>query len=245
MSKRVVSHYKKKLNWNIWLAKTSLFLEDVIKKWNKTYIPVYVINLPERRDRKAHILKEFENKPEFNVTITEACTHKKGTIGLWNSIVKIIKKAKENKDDVIIICEDDHYFTENYSVGLLMKEIKEAYAQGAEILSGGIGGFGQAIPVGYHRYRIDWFWCTQFIVVYSSLFDKILSYQFKEDDTADGVLSILASNKMVIYPFISEQKDFGYSDVTINNMEHKGKIREHFAQANSVFKYIEYMKNSI
>lgn len=60
--------------------------------------------------------------------------------------------AKEREDDVIVICEDDHFFTENYSSGLLFKEIQEAYMQGAELLSGGIGGFGQAVPVGYHRY---------------------------------------------------------------------------------------------
>ena len=43
-------------------------------------------------------------------------------------------------------CEDDHYFTENYSPKLLFKEVTEAYIQGAEVLSGGIGGFGQADP---------------------------------------------------------------------------------------------------
>lgn len=55
------------------------------------------------------------------------------------------------------------------------------------------------------------------------------------DDTADGVLSELASCKMVIHPFISEQKDFGYSDVTQSNQEHAGRIREHFAWANRKF----------
>ena len=109
--------------------------------------------------------------------------------------------AKEKGDDIIVICEDDHYFTENYSPKLLFKEVTEAYIQGAEVLSGGIGGFGQAIPAGYHRYK-------------------------------------LATNIMVIYPFISEQKDFGYSDVTQSNMEQQGKIREHFARANKHMKSI-------
>lgn len=55
------------------------------------------------------------------------------------------------------------------------------------------------------------------------------------DDTADGVLSELASYKLVIHPSISEQKDFGYSDVTQSNQEHAGRIREHFAWANRKF----------
>ena len=43
---------------------------------------------------------------------------------------------------------------------------------------------------------------------------------------------------MVIYPFISEQKDFGYSDVTLGNMEYPGKIREFFTRTNAKFKMI-------
>lgn len=114
--------------------------------------------------------------------------------------------------------------------------------QKAEVLSGGVGGFGHATPVGFHRYKVDWFWCTQFIIIFSSFFDKMLNYSFKDTDTADGVISQLANNKMVIYPFISEQKDFGYSDVTLSNMEQKGMIREHFQRANRLMEYIESKK---
>ena len=118
------------------------------------------------------------------------------------------------------------------------KEVTEAYIQGAEVLTGGIGGFGQAIPEGYHRYKVDWFWCTQFIVVYNRFFDKMLDYSFQDTDTADGVISKLATNKMVIFPFISEQRDIGYSDVTQSNMEQQGKIREHFARANKRMEFV-------
>ena len=48
-------------------------------------------------------------------------------------MIKIIKMAKEKGDDIIVICEDDHYFTENYSPKLLFKEVTEAYIQGAEV----------------------------------------------------------------------------------------------------------------
>ena len=88
--------------------------------------------------------------------------------------------------------------------------------------------------MGFRLYQVDWFWCTQFIVVYASLYDRILSYNF-DDDTVDGVLSELASCKLVIHPFISEQKDFGYSDVTLSNQEHARRIRDHFSWANRMF----------
>lgn len=238
ISKASMDSYVKRLNWGTWLNKTDKIIKELTTKRNDTYIPVYVINMKDRTERKAHIMKEFENRKEFDVTIVEACIHEKGTIGLWNSIVKVIQLAQKNEDDVIIICEDDHYFTENYSCGLLLKEIQEAYMQGADVLSGGIGGFGQAIQVGYNRYWIDWLWCTQFIIIYKHFFETILTYTFKDSDTADGVISQLSANKMVIYPFISEQEDFGYSDVTQSNMDHQGRIREHFKIANKKFETI-------
>ena len=113
--------------------------------------------MKERVERKQHIIKEFDNKEEFELNLVEASVHPIGAVGLWNSMIKIIKMAKEKGEDIIVICEDDHYFTENYSPKLLFKEVTEAYIQGAEVLSGGIGGFGQAIPAGYHRYKVDWF----------------------------------------------------------------------------------------
>ena len=67
---------------------------------------------------------------------------------------------------------------------------------------------------------------------------KMLDYSFQDTDTADGVISKLATNKMVIFPFISEQRDFGYSDVTQSNMEQQGKIREHFARANKRMEFV-------
>ena len=239
LRKTARKNFEERLNWNRWLDKSNKIIERLASEHQPDfYLPVYVINMKERVERKQHIIKEFDNKEEFELNLVEASVHPIGAVGLWNSMIKIIKMAKEKGEDIIVICEDDHYFTENYSPKLLFKEVTEAYIQGAEVLSGGIGGFGQAIPAGYHRYKVDWFWCTQFIVVYNRFFDKMLDYSFQNTDTADGVISKLATNKMVIYPFISEQKDFGYSDVTQSNMEQQGKIREHFARANKQMKLI-------
>ena len=195
-------------------------------------IPTYIINLEERTDRLHHVLKQFNEKPEFEVHIIEACSHEIGAVGLWQSILKIIKQVKNGDDDVIIICEDDHMFTEHYDKSRFIQNLIEASDQGVELVSGGIGGFGNAIPVTQNRYWIDWLWCTQFIVLYRPIFRKILEYEFDDTDTADGVLSELTSHKMVLYPFISIQHDFGYSDVTRSNNEINEMITTHFRNAN-------------
>ena len=96
--------------------------------------------------------------------------------------------AEHNDDGIMIIYEDDHTFTPAYTKEYFLVNIIQANEQSSELLSGGIGGFGSAVPVSANRYWVDWFWSTQFIVVFKTLFQKILDYDFKDTDTADGVL---------------------------------------------------------
>lgn len=60
-------------------------------------------------------------------------------VGLWESIRKAVLWAVEREDDVMIICEDDYYFTEHYNKSDLMTHITEAYQQGAQLLIRGVG----------------------------------------------------------------------------------------------------------
>lgn len=236
--------YETRLNWDVWGEKVNQIFEETVKKHKKKkakkeqqeaesnfYLPVYVINLKDRIDRRKHIKAQFRGKKEFKLTWIDAVEHPIGAVGLWKSMVKAVETAIENDDDIMIICEDDHTFTSAYSKEYLLASIIGANEQGAELLSGGIGGFGTAVPVAANRYWVDWFWCTQFIVVFKPLFQKILDYDFKDTDTADGVLSAIAKDKMTMYPFVSIQTDFGYSDVTRANDEISGMITNHFKNA--------------
>jgi glycosyl transferase family 25 len=49
--------------------------------------------------------------------------------------------------------------------------------------------------------------------------------------TADDKISEMTSHKMVLHPFMSIQRDFGYSDVTQSNNMIPGKITRHFDMA--------------
>lgn len=171
-------------------------------------IPTYVINSPKRMDKLAHIELQFDGKSEFELMIFEGNKNTTGEIGLWQSILKIINMAFFNEDDVIIICEDSHEFTKDYSKIFLLQNIIEAANQGAEILSGGISNFYHAVPITKNRLWIDTLCCTQFIIVYKSLFTKILKEPFEDADTVSGKLSEITSHKMILFPFISKQKNF-------------------------------------
>jgi GR25 family glycosyltransferase involved in LPS biosynthesis len=190
-------------------------VSSVVKEYSDLVIPTYVINLAERTDRLKHIQEQFRDRTEFDVTYIDACFHEIGALGLWNSVREIIRLGIDNDDDVLAIVEDDHIFTEHYSRELLIRNIIEAHSQGVDILSGGINnGFSHANVVSKNRFWINHFHGTQFVIIYRKLFKKILDEPFDFLVTTDDILSKLTSNKMVFFPFISQQNYFGYSDVS-------------------------------
>lgn len=192
-------------------------------------IPVYIINLPERTERREHILNQFEGRPEFDPVIVEACKNEIGALGLWQSVRKVIRLAIENDDDAIVICEDDHEFTPHYSKELLFRNIYLAHQQGCDYFSGGSGKVDLAIPISENLFWASHCLSTQFIIVYRKFFQTILDSPFDETVIGDIKLSALTGNKMIFYPFISGQKDFGYSDVTkLHNLQ-QGIVQHMFA----------------
>lgn len=191
----------------------------VDQQYEEMQLPTYVINLAHRPDRLKHIKQQFSDKKEFNVSVVEGCEEKDGALGLWNSIRKVVQLAIENDEDIILMCEDDHTFSSAYNKKHLFDTIYRGASLGADIILGGISNVRQTIAVNDHLCWIDKFQCTQFTIIYSSIFEAILETEFVEGDAADLKLSNMTVNKYVIHPFISTQKDFGYSDIPINNFD--------------------------
>ncbi|MGN6439871.1 MAG: hypothetical protein ACTHMM_25315 [Agriterribacter sp.] len=205
--------------------------DNTVVDFDTLAIPTYIINLPERTERREHIIDQFNGKKEFDITIINAFKHNIGAVGLWDSIRKIINMAIKNDDDVIIICEDDHEFTSEYCKDFLLKNIIEAHEQGCEYLNCGTGKFDFAVPVSPYRFWINQCLSTQFIVLYRKFFQRILEEPYDDTVTADRKLSEMSRHKMVLYPFISLQHDFGYSDVTPVHNEQKHLVKNMFALA--------------
>lgn len=199
-------------------------------------VPVYVINLPERADRRVHILEQFEGRPEFDVSLVEACRHEVGALGLWMSIRKIVQLAMENEDDVIVICEDDHVFTPHYSSHSFMLRVLLAHQLGCDYVSGGSGRVDMAVPLGNNLFWTSHCLSAQFIVIYRKFFAQILAAPYDENVIGDIHLSQLTANKMVMFPFISLQKDFGYSDVTPLHNAKEGIVQMMFQMTESRMK---------
>lgn len=187
-------------------------------------LTVHAINLPKRKDRKLHITKQFTKRAEFDLKIVSPVLDTNGARSLWRTLKAIIREniAKE----FLIICEDDHEFTEYYSIDELFNFIQSAIKMKAEFLSGGVSWIETFFPVDKNMYWMDGFNGTQFIIIFKSLYSKILNSKFN-NTPADILIGNLAKTKFVIFPFISVQKDFGYSDATIFNNK-KGLIEKLF-----------------
>lgn len=192
-------------------------------------IPTYIISLKHRHDRRDHILQQFEGQEIFDCQLVNAIENENGRLGLWLTIKKIISDSMAQDLEYLLICEDDHQFTADYSTQKLVEGINQARSLNAHVLLGGICYCDQHVKqVEHNLIAVDHFACTQFTLIFRSFFEKIMSAEFLEDDCADHKIARLSDKKFVLYPFISVQKDFGYSDVSQGYYESKMDI--HFKE---------------
>ena len=204
-------------------------------------IPTYIVNLPERKDRLAHVLEQFEGRDEFSVEVVAASKQKVGAVGLWNTLVGIIEKANRLGQEFVLICEDDHRFTVAYSEELLRECIRIADEFAADILSGGASWVESLFQMTDNLFFMEEFTGAQFVIVFKRFYQTILSIQFSDKDSADLVYSAVAGRKLLIHPFISTQKEFGYSDVTPFYNDRQGYLTDLFNQTANKLDYVKML----
>lgn len=202
-------------------------------------IKTFAINVPKRKDRYNHIVSIFSEYTLFDFQVIKCAPHKRGNVSLWLTIKQIIQ---ENKNEpYVIICEDDHYFTDDFSEEKLLEYIEKAQKLGADILSGGVSWFDIAVQINTDFFWLKTFNGTQFMVVFQKFFEKIVTMSFRERDSIDFKISSLSENIFVIVPFISKQKEFGYSDVTFLNNE-RGKVEKLFKKTSERLNLLKKVK---
>ncbi len=204
-------------------------------------IPTYIINLEKRSDRKSHISNQFNNRNEFDVKFVPAIEHKIGAIGLWKTIRGIIEVAKYNNLQYILICEDDHQFTDDYEYEILLDAIENANYLHADLLLGGVSYFQDAVEFGKGLFWLNSFTGFQFSILYNRFFDDFLNISLMKHDNIDIKMKDISDRIYCIYPFISIQKEFGYSDVTSKN-EKLGVVDEYYIKTSKRLETLTYLK---
>src|SRR5690606_21502644 len=207
-------------------------------------IPVYVINLKERTDRLTSILAEFKDKNEYIVRIKEAIKHENGGLGLWLTIREIVTDAAPEDFDHIITCEDDHVFTEDYAYSKLEGAIQKSSLFELDVLLGGVSWATDLVKVDEQLFWIKHFSATQFVVMFSRFYETFLNAEITDANSVDWAISTMTENKMTIFPFISIQKEFGYSDATPRNNT-DGRVASLFDRAIHKFSQINKVHERI
>lgn len=196
-------------------------------------INVFIPNVTFRKDRYNHILHEFKGKPEYNVSIVTPIFHLKSNISLWLTLQKIIRN-QVGDEDFIIFCEDDHLFTKDYNYSFLRDCVDKSRNLNADILLGGVSWQKTALQVSNSLFWVEEFSGLQFSIIFKKFYQRILDAHFSELDSADYKLSSLTKKKFVIFPFISTQKEFGYSDITKHN-QNCGRVNFLFNSSINIF----------
>ncbi len=222
LCKSTRKEFENRLNWNIWVIRFNNLLNQAIlikshmlfsEEKSQYYIPTYIITQKREVDRIENIYSEFNNKSEFRLKIINI-SKSPSNLEYWKSIVKIVKMAIKQDDDIIIVCKDNHYFTDNYSTEFLFRNTLGAQEQGADILTGGLVGFDYAVPVAKNRYWVNHFSNTQFMIIYKKFYQTLLNYNFNNDDVTEAVISQLSNNIMTLYPFISKRKEYKKNNIS-------------------------------
>ncbi|MEX2566789.1 MAG: hypothetical protein WD431_12660, partial [Cyclobacteriaceae bacterium] len=124
----------------------------------------------------------------------------------WMTLQKIVQQATDDGDDVIIVCDEDHLFTKSYSRECLIRHIVQGHQLDTRILCGGIDDFDTAIPLTQDKFWVRAFKSCSFIVLYQSVFDRILKEPLSNDSTIESLYREITSNKLVMFPFITKRE---------------------------------------
>ena len=209
----------------------------------RTKINVYGPNLPQRTERKASILQQFAGKDLYDVHLIVPLKRPTPSTSLWHTFVDIVNKEAQTDADYFIFCEDDHMFTDCYSESLLTHCIEEAKSLGSDILSGGFSWYEMPIQVSENLFWVKNFTGMLFTVVYRKFFPTILESDVQGAHTLDLYLSTLSDDILVMSPYISVQKEFGYSDVTSKNST-AGRIDGLFRERNTTLNILRKVRNT-
>lgn len=210
---------------------------------------VECLNLKERTDRRSHIEQEFAAVPAFELSIFSAIKKERGALGIWLSLQEIARRYKDENAPFFILCQDDHVFTPEFNFNNFCDQIDYCKSLDADLLIGGVSSFSNALQIDEHLFWVDHFNGLQFVVIYEKIYDIILNTEFNdEDEAADIKLSLLCGSKFCVFPFISLQVEFGYSDVTQRNAQ-KGVVdnlfREFSKAMGILVKVKKYYSNKI
>lgn len=184
----------------------------MIMKLKLEDIKSYCVHLKKRKDREPNMIKEL-NSFTSNYEIFDAIKMDPGYKGTSESFKSIIRKAKENNLDQVLIFEDDVKFTSENSKIKFQKSI-DSLPSNWDILLGGVYTMSDStkidkLKVGKHLLKIGDFSSLHCALINKSAYDIILNHDYRDMKHIDRYLGKLSKenklNVYVSYPMIAIQ----------------------------------------
>lgn len=203
--------YEKRLNWNTWSNKMNALLNDIINERTVYDIPLIIAGNNNISSSSIHQL--CSSYPDFKVYVL-------------NDILvcsDFINKLLSDGDEVFVVCSINHHFPANFSLSVFIRDIYKAYQLNADLLIGYVEDFDMVVPLSTRKFWIHNPKAPDFIVVYRSLYEKLLDQTTINSNNIIEKCIELAENKLLVYPFLSvhqcEEKT-NAAEVKINKIQY-------------------------
>lgn len=172
-------------------------------------IKKYVINLPNRVDRKEQCISELDYfgwDYEFTNGIKKEPPHK----GIGESHLKLIRIAKNLNLPYICIIEDDVLFQSKYKTKEWLNKAFKSVPDDFDLLVSGIYSGGKIKPYNDYWHQIGQFCGLHFYIVAEKMYDYILSWE--DNHHIDRWMNLKEDKKVYCSnKFFAIQRD-GWSD---------------------------------
>lgn len=97
-----------------------------VHPWER--VPIYVINLPERQDRRERITRELKRVGWYDRAIfLEAVKNSNGALGCGQSHVKALRMGIASGHEHVLIMEDDFVFDDDVNEDTLRQRLREVW----------------------------------------------------------------------------------------------------------------------
>lgn len=187
---------------------------------------VYCINLKHRQDRKLSVLSECAKHQLGKIHFFEAINGKEikndypisnGCVGLIASNIEIIKDAKLNNYNTIIILEDDCYFSEEMkNIDSYMDVLPENWDMFYLGGNHNVGWMGIQPPIKVNEkiVKLHHTFTTHFVAIRNNMFDILLEKLSHFDNPLDVIYTSIQKTHNVYCTSETIAKQInGYSDI--------------------------------
>lgn len=169
-------------------------------------IPTYIMPLQTLYDNE-RLKAEFKDKNEYNLKFVPLVKVAKEPIDRLNTLKNIVREAQIADEDFILVCDDKHTFTSDYSFSEFKKAIIKAYYLNTKMLLCGFLGEGNNILfLNSSLFWLDSFSKSSFLVLYKSIYQNILDLVPDNTLSYEDQLSSITSNKLCLFPIISASR---------------------------------------